>query len=248
MSKKRMIYIFSIIAVVLIIAFVIYFIVTSNKSGSSKSNSKITITKYNENFEVEKEIEITDKKQIKEISKICENPSLEQDDTSPYLAIRNDVKVDLENGKFFMIQLTLTEYCYYEDANSNTKLVIKMPSGLLELVNNILSNAPESVPNNMSKIVINTYESFNLNPTRSITIDNKEENSEITALISKISEPALVDLLLKKDIEIVIDDKIYITLQKDEPKYCYYKNTDSEEEYLAKAPEGLLEKVNNILQ
>ena len=138
MSKKRMIYIFSIIAVVLIIAFVIYFIVTSNKSGSPKSDSKITITKYNENFEVEKEIEITDKKQIKEISKICENPSLEQDDTSPYLAIRNDVKVDLENGKFFMIQLTLTEYCYYEDANSNTKLVIKMPSGLLELVNNIL--------------------------------------------------------------------------------------------------------------
>ena len=37
-----------------------------------------------------------------------------------------------------MIQLTLTEYCYYEDANSNTKLVIKMPEGLLEKVNNIL--------------------------------------------------------------------------------------------------------------
>ena len=38
-----------------------------------------------------------------------------------------------------MIQQDLNEYCYYEDANSNTKLVIKMPEGLLEKVNNILA-------------------------------------------------------------------------------------------------------------
>ena len=37
-----------------------------------------------------------------------------------------------------MIQLDLPEYCYYEDADSNTKLVIKMPEGLLEKVNQIL--------------------------------------------------------------------------------------------------------------
>ena len=75
---------------------------------------------------------------MKEIKEICDNPSLEQDDTTPYLAIRNDVKLDLGNEKFFMIQLDLEEYCYYEDAASNTKLVIKMPEGLLEKVNEIL--------------------------------------------------------------------------------------------------------------
>lgn len=138
MKKKTIIYIVCAVAVSLIIAFAIYFIATANKGGNIEPDAKIIITKYDENFEVEKEVELTDKKQIKEINKICENPSLEQDDTSPYLAIRNDVKVDLGNGKFFMIQLTLTEYCYYEDANSNTKLVIKMPEGLLEKVNNIL--------------------------------------------------------------------------------------------------------------
>lgn len=138
MKKKTIIYIACAIAVALIVAFTIYFIATVNKGRNVENSIKIVITKYDENFEVEKEIELTDKKQIKEMNKICENPSLEQDDTSPYLAIRNDIKLDLGNGNFFMIQEDLNEYCYYEDASSNTKLVIKMPEGLLEKVNDIL--------------------------------------------------------------------------------------------------------------
>lgn len=138
MKKRTIIYIACIVAITLIIAFAVYFIINANKSGNTESEQKIIITKYGDNFETQKAVEITDKKQIKEINKICENPSLEQDDTSPYLAIRNDIKVDLGNGKFFMIQADLNEYCYYEDANSNTKLVIKMPEGLLEKVNSIL--------------------------------------------------------------------------------------------------------------
>lgn len=138
MNKRTIIYIACALAIVLIIVFAIYFAVTSNKSENSNSEQKIIIEKYDENFEIEKAIEITDKKQIKEINKICESPSLEQDDTSAYLAIKNDVKLDLGNKKFFMLQLDLTEYCYYEDATSNTKLVIKMPEGLLEMVNEIL--------------------------------------------------------------------------------------------------------------
>ncbi len=132
MKKKTIIYIACAVAVVLIAALVIYFVVAK----SENSNSKMVITKYDENFEIEKEIQITNKKQIKEINKICENPSLEQDEKSPYLAIRNDVKLDLGNGKFFMIQLNKKDYCYYE--NADTKLVIKMPEGLLKTVNDIL--------------------------------------------------------------------------------------------------------------
>lgn len=137
MSKRNIIFICVAIAIVLVIAIVIYFVVINNKAADL-NEAKIIIEKYDENSNVEKTIEITDKKQIKEIEEICDNPSLEQDEDSPYIAIRNDVKLDLGNNKFFMIQLELEEYCYYEDANSDTKLVIKMPEGLLEVVNKIL--------------------------------------------------------------------------------------------------------------
>lgn len=132
MNKKAVIYTACVVTIILIAALVIYFVVAK----SENSNSKMVITKYNENFEIEKEIQITNKKQIKEINKICKNPSLEQDEKSPYLAIRNDVKLDLGNGIFFMIQLGQKDYCYYE--NADTKLVIKMPEGLLKTVNDIL--------------------------------------------------------------------------------------------------------------
>lgn len=140
MSKKTIIYITCAVTITLIIAFAVYFTITANKPGNLEveAETKIIIEKYDENFNIERTIEITDTKQIKELEKICENPSLEQDDTSPYLAIRNDIKLDLGNGTFFMMQEDLNEYCYYENANSNTKLVIKMPEGLLEKVNEIL--------------------------------------------------------------------------------------------------------------
>lgn len=136
MNKKAIIYVSCLVALIIIIIFAIYFTVISNKTENSNSDSKIVIEKYDENFEIEKTFQIIDKKQVNEIIKICENPSLEQDDISPYLAIRNDVKIDLGNGKFFMIQLDLPEYCYYE--NEDTKLVIKMPEGLLAKVNEFL--------------------------------------------------------------------------------------------------------------
>lgn len=139
MKKRTIIYIACAVAISLIIAFGVYFAINANKNEKADNEQKIIIEKYDDNFDVEKTIEITDKNQAKEINKICKNLSLEQDDTSPYLAVRNDIKVDLGNGRFFMIQEDLNEYCYYEDANSNTKLVIKMPEGLLEKVNNILA-------------------------------------------------------------------------------------------------------------
>lgn len=140
MSKKNIIFICVAVAVAIILAFVVYFAIIKNVNNNGISNAeKIVITKYNDNFEVEKTVEITDKKQIREINKLCENPSLEQDDTTPYLAIRNDIKIDLGNGIFFMLQADLEEYCYYENPESNTKIVIKMPDGLLQKSNKVLS-------------------------------------------------------------------------------------------------------------
>lgn len=139
MSKRNIIFICIAVAVVIVIAFAVYFIVTSTKNNTTESLDKITLIKYDENFNVEKTIEITNKRQIKKIEKLCNTLSLEQDATTLYPAIRNDVKLDLGNEKFFMIQLDRKEYCYYQDTASNIKLVIKMPEGLLEKVNEILS-------------------------------------------------------------------------------------------------------------
>lgn len=140
MNKKTVIYIACAVVLVIAIALILYFTVfNKNVSNTNEDQNKINIIVYDENFDVAKTIEITNKKQRKEIEKICDNPSLEQDEDSPYLAIKNDLKIDFDNGKFFMIQLNLPEYCYYEDANSDTKLVIKMPEGLLDKVNELIS-------------------------------------------------------------------------------------------------------------
>lgn len=140
MNKKAIIYIACAVVLVIAIALILYFTVfNKNVSNPNEDQDKINIIVYDENFDVAKTIEITNKKQRKEIEKICDNPSLEQDEDSPYLAIKNDLKIDFDNGRFFMIQLNLPEYCYYEDANSDTKLVIKMPEGLLDKVNELIS-------------------------------------------------------------------------------------------------------------
>ena len=134
MKKRTIIYIACAVAVALIIAFAIYFSLKANNSNKPK----IIIEKYDTNFNVEKTIEITDKNQIKEFNKFCDNISLDQDDISKSLGIKKDVKVDFGNGKLFFMQLDLpVNYCYYED--ENTKLVIKMPEGLINKINETLN-------------------------------------------------------------------------------------------------------------
>ncbi len=137
MSKRNIIFICVAVAVVIAIALIIYFVV-ANKSNNTSDDTKIIIEKY-ENSELAKTIEITDKKTTNELNTICNNISLEQDENTESLAIRNDVKLDLRNGKVFFIQLDLPEYCYMEDSSSNTKLVIKTPAGLLDSINSILN-------------------------------------------------------------------------------------------------------------
>ncbi len=144
MSKKKIIFICVAVAVVIILAFIIFFVVRYYNNSSDDTTQDmyqtdtITITEYDDNFEEENIIEITKNSKIKEFKKICENISLEQDDITSQLAIRNDVKVDLNNGTFLMLQLDLEDYCYIENADLNIYLTIKMPEGLLDYVNTIL--------------------------------------------------------------------------------------------------------------
>lgn len=140
MNKKIAIYILCGLLITIIIGISLYFIIKDNNAVDSDnvySTEKVLIEKYEEDGTT-KTIEVTKNKQIKELTKICDNVSLEQDETSKYLAIKNDVKIDLNNGIFFFIQLGLEDYCYIENRNSNIKAVIKMPNGLLDYVKSIL--------------------------------------------------------------------------------------------------------------
>lgn len=140
MNKKTVMYIVCAVVLVIAIALILYFTVfNKNVSNTNEEQNKISIITYDENFDVAKTIEITNKKQIKEIEKICDNLSLEQDEEYQNYLIRNDIKLDLGNGRFFIIQTDLQECCYYEDEGSDTKLIIKMPEGLLEKVNELIS-------------------------------------------------------------------------------------------------------------
>lgn len=143
MSKRNIIFICIAIAVVIIIAFIIYFIVINNNDNSDSEQNiynteKVIITKYDDNLEVEQTVEITKNSKIRELKEICDNVSLEQDDITSQLVIKKDIKVDLNNGTFFMIQSDLEDYCYIENSNSNLSLTIKMPEGLFSYVNTIL--------------------------------------------------------------------------------------------------------------
>lgn len=140
MNKKTVIYISCAVILVIAVALVLYFTVfNKNENSTGEEQNKINIITYDENFDVDKTIEITNKKDKKEIEKICNNISLEQDDEFSNRAVRNDVKVELGNNRFIMIQLDISEYCYYEDSNSNTKIIIKMPEGLLDKVNQLIA-------------------------------------------------------------------------------------------------------------
>ena len=140
MNKKLIIYISCGILAAIILGVSLFFILRNNNSTHSDniySTEKIIIEKYEEDGTA-KTIEITKSKDIKELTKICDSVSLEQDETSESLAIRNDVKIDLNNGIIFFIQLDIEDYCYIENSNSDIKAVIKMPSGLLDYVKNAL--------------------------------------------------------------------------------------------------------------
>ena len=121
---------------------VISFSILKSKSKNETIKGTVKIIQYGENLEETKSIEVKNKQQIKELKEIYNNCMLEQDETSKYLGIKNDIKVELEDGKFFMIQANLKDYCYYENEETNQKFTIKMPDGLLQIVNeNINKNS-----------------------------------------------------------------------------------------------------------
>lgn len=139
MKKSIIIYIITAIICVAVIALAIILAITSREN---KSNN-IKIVKYIKNeetseLEIEKEVEIKKSKDINTLLEICNNLSLEQDDTTKGLGIRTDIEVNLQNGIKLYLQTDIEDYCAY--ASNDINYTIKMPNELLEFVNNALKD------------------------------------------------------------------------------------------------------------
>ncbi len=139
MKKNTIIYVVVGVVALIIIALSIYLAVSNNsKSNNRYATKNIKIEKYNESGEVEKVVEIKKRKDINELLEICKNISLEQDETSKYLGIKTDVKIDLQNGVELYLQNEIKDYCFYKTDDVNC--TIKMPEGLLDYVNKKLKD------------------------------------------------------------------------------------------------------------
>lgn len=138
MKNKKILYIITSVIAIIVISAVIYLAVTlTNKPKSPYYTKNVTITKYEDDNKA-KTLEITDKRLVNKLIKICDNMNFNQDEKAKKLSIKNDVKVDLQNGTIFYIQKGLEEYCYIE--TGDIKKVILIPEGLYNYVN---ENLPE---------------------------------------------------------------------------------------------------------
>lgn len=144
MKKSTIIYIVAIVISVLVIGLAIGFSIASKKSKNNDSAKNIKIIKYAQNQQnteepvIEKEIELKKKKDINRLSEICNNISLEQDETTKGLGIKTDVEIDLQNGITLSLQNGLDDYCSY--SSNGVNVTIKMPEGLVDFVNDVLKD------------------------------------------------------------------------------------------------------------
>lgn len=139
MKKSTIIYIITAIICIAVIALAIVLAVTSK--GNKDNNIKIIKYIKNEEtseLEIEKEVEIKKKKDINTLLEICNNLSLEQDDTTKSLGIRTDIEVNLQNGIKLYLQTDLDDYCAY--VSNDINCTINMPNELLDFVNTALQD------------------------------------------------------------------------------------------------------------
>ena len=135
MNKKTIVLISGIVLLIIVVLVTTFLIINNKKT---KQNQNITITQYDKNMGIIKKVEIEDKDQIKYFYNIFKDISLEQKEELQYKIINNEVEIKLGDNRFINLQLNNTEYCYYENPNTNTKLIIEIPNGLINTINKIL--------------------------------------------------------------------------------------------------------------
>ena len=138
MKKNTIIYIVSTVIALVIISIGVYFAIQKNNNKNESETKNITIIKYNKDNGSEKIVEIKKKKDINKLSEICNNISLEQDETTKGFGIKMDIEIDLQNGTKLYLQEGLEDYCAYSSKDIN--YTIKMPEGLVDFVNNALKD------------------------------------------------------------------------------------------------------------
>ncbi len=130
MNKKNIIIISCIVAALIIIAIVLILLI------SNKKRAKIEV--YDYKFNLEKTVEVKDKKIIKQLEEMFEQGAKNKIDDIQNEAIRNEIKIFLNDGKYFVLSLNYKNYCYIADPKENMEMIIPMPKDLPELVSDLI--------------------------------------------------------------------------------------------------------------
>lgn len=138
MSKKNIILIICIAIAIAIVICALLMVLLPKNSGKQSGTVVMKIIKYDENMEIKKEIDVTRDEEVKQLMEACNEERLDKGEVAQNLAIRNDIKVDLLNGTYFMIQQDVEDYCFYKNTNTNKKMIVKMPAGLIEYIDSNL--------------------------------------------------------------------------------------------------------------
>ena len=130
MNKKSIIIISSIVAVLIIVSIVLIILI--------KNKTKVKIEVYDFNFKLYKTVEIKDKKTAKQIEEMFNKASENKKEEIQNLGIRNEIKIFLNNGSYFVMQFNNKDYCYISNPNENMDMIAVMPDGLYDLVTNLV--------------------------------------------------------------------------------------------------------------
>ena len=127
MSKRSILICASAIVIILTIIIVCFIL------AGKKNNVKIEIYDYNINLE--RTIEINNSKATKELNDFYKKAVAEENDEIQSYGIKQTIKIIFGDGRYFVIQPTITDYCFLANPNKNIEKNVTMPEGLLDLVN-----------------------------------------------------------------------------------------------------------------
>ena len=129
MNKKYIILLACVIVIILTVIIVTLL---------SKSKQKVKIEVYSYNIDLERTIEISDSKATKELNDIYNKAVAEENDEIQSYGLKQNIKGVFGDGRYIVIQPTITEYCFLADPNKKIEKNITMPEGLLDLVNELI--------------------------------------------------------------------------------------------------------------
>ncbi len=140
MNKKNILFISIIIAICIIILSIVLCLILQKRGKNKLAENKIIIEEYDEDLKFIKTIEINDEKTIKEIKAICDETTLNKVNNNQNIVLNPNIFLKMPDGRCFKIQYEVKQFCIYENSKENTKYMIEMPEGLVNIIYSELKN------------------------------------------------------------------------------------------------------------